>query len=193
MLDEHGHVRISDLGLACDFSKKKPHACVYVYLSLFTFQFVYSTIISARRNCNNWKNIFHLFSGSILDCKLRTFSIYMTWLYHRQCLLSLYTPLQSLKFYHIYNYGFIVCLYFSGTHGYMAPEVLQKGICYDFSADWFSFGCMIYKLLRGSVHISILFLHYFCHEVILSKIFTHWSELVFQICHSYNEEIQIIV
>ena len=27
-LDEHGHVRISDLGLACDFSKKKPHASV---------------------------------------------------------------------------------------------------------------------------------------------------------------------
>uniref|UniRef100_A0A8C1R6Z0 G protein-coupled receptor kinase n=1 Tax=Cyprinus carpio TaxID=7962 RepID=A0A8C1R6Z0_CYPCA len=26
LLDEHGHVRISDLGLACDFSKKKPHA-----------------------------------------------------------------------------------------------------------------------------------------------------------------------
>lgn len=64
LLDEHGHVRISDLGLACDFSKKKPHACV-------------------------------------------------------------------------------------GTHGYMAPEVLQKGIAYDSSADWFSFGCMIYKLLRG--------------------------------------------
>jgi len=64
LLDEYGHVRISDLGLACDFSKKKPHACV-------------------------------------------------------------------------------------GTHGYMAPEVLQKGVCYDSSADWFSFGCMLYKLLRG--------------------------------------------
>lgn len=32
LLDEHGHVRISDLGLACDFSKKKPHASVYVYM-----------------------------------------------------------------------------------------------------------------------------------------------------------------
>lgn len=30
LLDEHGHVRISDLGLACDFSKKKPHASVLV-------------------------------------------------------------------------------------------------------------------------------------------------------------------
>ncbi|KAM9194234.1 G protein-coupled receptor kinase 3 isoform 2-T2 [Dugong dugon] len=64
LLDEHGHVRISDLGLACDFSKKKPHASV-------------------------------------------------------------------------------------GTHGYMAPEVLQKGMAYDSSADWFSLGCMLFKLLRG--------------------------------------------
>ncbi|XP_066139581.1 G protein-coupled receptor kinase 1 [Euwallacea fornicatus] len=64
LLDEHGHVRISDLGLACDFSKKKPHASV-------------------------------------------------------------------------------------GTHGYMAPEVLCKGTPYDSSADWFSFGCMLYKLLKG--------------------------------------------
>lgn len=64
LLDENGHVRISDLGLACDFSKKKPHASV-------------------------------------------------------------------------------------GTHGYMAPEVLAKGVAYDSSADWFSFGCMLFKLLKG--------------------------------------------
>ncbi|XP_071848958.1 G protein-coupled receptor kinase 3-like isoform X1 [Apostichopus japonicus] len=64
LLDENGHVRISDLGLACDFSKRKPHASV-------------------------------------------------------------------------------------GTHGYMAPEVLSKGTAYDSSADWFSFGCMLYKLLKG--------------------------------------------
>ena len=68
-MDEHGHVRISDLGLACDFSKKKPHASV-------------------------------------------------------------------------------------GTHGYMAPEVLAKGVAYDSSADWFSFGCMLYKLLKGYVPFS---------------------------------------
>lgn len=37
----------------------------------------------------------------------------------------------------------------SGTHGYMAPEVLSKGTAYDSSADWFSFGCMLYKLLKG--------------------------------------------
>ncbi|CAH8474983.1 Beta-adrenergic receptor kinase 2 [Schistosoma haematobium] len=64
LLDEYGHVRISDLGLACDFSRRKPHASV-------------------------------------------------------------------------------------GTHGYMAPEVLLKGCPYDSSADWFSLGCMLYKLLRG--------------------------------------------
>lgn len=39
--------------------------------------------------------------------------------------------------------------YYSGTHGYMAPEVLSKGTAYDSSADWFSFGCMLYKLLKG--------------------------------------------
>jgi serine/threonine protein kinase len=31
----------------------------------------------------------------------------------------------------------------------MAPEVLSKGTPYDSSADWFSFGCMLYKLLKG--------------------------------------------
>uniref|UniRef100_A0A8D8SC45 G protein-coupled receptor kinase n=1 Tax=Cacopsylla melanoneura TaxID=428564 RepID=A0A8D8SC45_9HEMI len=36
-----------------------------------------------------------------------------------------------------------------GTHGYMAPEVLSKQTAYDSSADWFSFGCMLYKLLKG--------------------------------------------
>ncbi|XP_068144802.1 G protein-coupled receptor kinase 1 [Drosophila tropicalis] len=64
LLDENGHIRISDLGLACDYSRKKPHASV-------------------------------------------------------------------------------------GTHGYMAPEVLSKGTSYDSCADWFSFGCMLYKLLKG--------------------------------------------
>jgi len=31
----------------------------------------------------------------------------------------------------------------------MAPEVLSKSTAYDSSADWFSFGCMLYKLLKG--------------------------------------------
>lgn len=38
---------------------------------------------------------------------------------------------------------------YRGTHGYMAPEVLSKATAYDSSADWFSFGCMLYKLLKG--------------------------------------------
>lgn len=37
-----------------------------------------------------------------------------------------------------------------GTHGYTAPEVLQKGIQYAFSADWYSLGCTVYKLLVGT-------------------------------------------
>ncbi len=37
----------------------------------------------------------------------------------------------------------------SGTHGYMAPEVIKKGVHYTFTADWFSLGCVLYKLLRG--------------------------------------------
>lgn len=32
---------------------------------------------------------------------------------------------------------------------FRAPEVLSKGTAYDSSADWFSFGCMLYKLLKG--------------------------------------------
>lgn len=43
----------------------------------------------------------------------------------------------------------LVCFSTRGTHGYMAPEVLQKGTAYDSSADWFSLGCMLFKLLRG--------------------------------------------
>jgi len=64
LLDERGHTKISDLGLACDLSQKKPYASV-------------------------------------------------------------------------------------GTHGYIAPEVLQRGKSYGSGADWFSYGCTIYKLLRG--------------------------------------------
>ena len=44
---------------------------------------------------------------------------------------------------------FTLVLYYSGTHGYMAPEVIRKGVQYTFTADWFSLGCVIYKLLRG--------------------------------------------
>ncbi|MBN3322764.1 ARBK2 kinase, partial [Atractosteus spatula] len=46
LLDEHGHVRISDLGLACDFSKKKPHASVSVSLCLSLFAISLSLLVS---------------------------------------------------------------------------------------------------------------------------------------------------
>jgi beta-adrenergic-receptor kinase len=36
-----------------------------------------------------------------------------------------------------------------GTHGYMAPEVIKKGVQYSYTADWFSLGCVIHKLLLG--------------------------------------------
>ncbi|XP_062521391.1 beta-adrenergic receptor kinase 1-like isoform X2 [Corticium candelabrum] len=36
-----------------------------------------------------------------------------------------------------------------GTLGYMAPEVIQKDVEYDCRADWFSFGCMLFKMLTG--------------------------------------------
>jgi beta-adrenergic-receptor kinase len=75
-MDDSGHVRISDLGLACDYSKKKPQAGVLV-----------------------------------TSYKLKM------------------------------EPGYYVS--FSGTYGYMAPEVMAKGVAYDSSADWFSFGCML--------------------------------------------------
>jgi beta-adrenergic-receptor kinase len=31
----------------------------------------------------------------------------------------------------------------------MAPEVLARNVQYDSSADWFSYGCSIFKLLKG--------------------------------------------
>ncbi len=54
-------------------------------------------------------------------------------------------------FIRVFVYSFCSSLYSycRGTHGYMAPEVLSKGTAYDSSADWFSFGCMLYKLLKG--------------------------------------------
>lgn len=50
---------------------------------------------------------------------------------------------------HQYFHPLLIPLMFSGTHGYMAPEVIKKGVQYTFTADWFSLGCVLYKLLRG--------------------------------------------
>lgn len=31
----------------------------------------------------------------------------------------------------------------------MAPEVIKRGVSYGCEADWFSYGCTLFKLLRG--------------------------------------------
>ena len=50
------------------------------------------------------------------------------------------------------------CVCPTGTPQYMAPEVL-KGEDYNFSADWWSCGILLYELLAGKVQdISV----YFC-------------------------------
>uniref|UniRef100_A0AC35FTI9 G protein-coupled receptor kinase n=1 Tax=Panagrolaimus sp. PS1159 TaxID=55785 RepID=A0AC35FTI9_9BILA len=104
LLDENGHVRVSDLGLACDFSKKKPHA------SVGTHGYMAPEVLA---------------KGVAYDSSADWFSF-------GSCDFSKKKPHASV-----------------GTHGYMAPEVLAKGVAYDSSADWFSFGCMLYKLLKG--------------------------------------------
>ena len=61
-----------------------------------------------------------------------------------------------------------ISLSYSGTHGYMAPEVIRKGVQYTSSADWFSLGCVLYKLLKGwegvshSVHVHVGVVLYMC-------------------------------
>jgi serine/threonine protein kinase len=42
-----------------------------------------------------------------------------------------------------------VSLLYRGTTGYIAPEVIMKDVEYDCCSDWFSFGCMLYKMLSG--------------------------------------------
>ena len=36
-----------------------------------------------------------------------------------------------------------------GTHGYMAPEVLEKDQEYGYASDWFSMGCTIFQFFTG--------------------------------------------
>ncbi|KAJ2776238.1 hypothetical protein GGI15_004903 [Coemansia interrupta] len=40
---------------------------------------------------------------------------------------------------------------FCGTPSYMAPEILDSSISYEFSVDWWSLGILIYEMLTGSV------------------------------------------
>lgn len=37
----------------------------------------------------------------------------------------------------------------------MAPEVIAKGVNYTYTADWFSFGCVCYKLVVGYVIVTM--------------------------------------
>lgn len=53
----------------------------------------------------------------------------------------------------IYIYMYLHC---RGTHGYMAPEVVKKGVQYTYTADWFSLGCVLYKLLKGYSKLKII-------------------------------------
>ena len=55
----------------------------------------------------------------------------------------------------------------------MAPEVITKGINYTYTADWFSFGCVCYKLVVGYVSITSLLCHYDITVVIVTVHFVH--------------------
>ncbi|KAK6021342.1 kinase domain protein [Ostertagia ostertagi] len=47
------------------------------------------------------------------------------------------------------------CYLLHRSHGYMAPDGVA-GVAYDSSADWFSLGCMLYKLLKVSIPVMVI-------------------------------------
>ena len=52
----------------------------------------------------------------------------------------------------------------------MAPEVIAKGVNYTYTADWFSFGCVCYKLVVGYV---VLLSDYHITVAIVTVHFVH--------------------
>ncbi|KAG0722439.1 G protein-coupled receptor kinase 1 [Chionoecetes opilio] len=171
LLDEHGHVRISDLGLACDFSKKKPHASVRIQAPGGVTLVPASQRARRRGGCDSDVTASHPMARSehnqceraalpqpkSSSCSVqytRPLQITDKKLSDLSSLFPL-MPADKRAFYEGLHAGRVeenVSLSDKddeGTHGYMAPEVLSKGTAYDSSADWFSFGCMLYKLLKG--------------------------------------------
>ena len=55
----------------------------------------------------------------------------------------------------------------------MAPEVIAKGVNYTYTVDWFSFGCVCYKLVVGYVTMTLLFCNYDITLVIVTVRFVH--------------------
>lgn len=55
----------------------------------------------------------------------------------------------------------------------MAPEVITKGVNYTYTADWFSFGCVCYKLVVGYVTITSLLCNHGVTVVIVTVHFVH--------------------
>ena len=57
----------------------------------------------------------------------------------------------------------------------MAPEVIAKGVNYTYTADWFSFGCVCYKLVVGYVTTMLLVCNYDIAVVIVIVHFVHMA------------------
>ena len=76
-------------------------------------------------------------------------------LLHTKCLHGV---VYYVHIYRIRSYFCHFCPVYRGTHGYMAPEVIMKGVQYSFTADWFSLGCVLHKLLLGWDNYWILYL-----------------------------------
>lgn len=125
------------------------------------FHFVGQCFTSLLMNSNNFEEVAHL---SVISCELKLssdkespWSLRMfTGLYLLRYVQKSFPFQLSLVIFQIQDlagccFSKLFMHSYRGTHGYMAPEVLKKGEAYDSSADWFSLGCMLFKLLVGYV------------------------------------------